>query len=362
MYSIKTNNNKASRYLKAYLPFWKKDFGFYGNFGHGDVGDDSAFIVACSLLKTDLLPVSKRCYAFNPHRFKGLLLGGGSVFHSHVPYFPRRLVDSQKISYPLILFSVGINCDYEDSYTEEAKRKIKKVCSLSSYIAARDRVTAEFLKELGVRNVNILPDLDLALEPQPVDLGIDKKRHTVGISLTTHHFSDLVWDKIKISFSKIINSLLEEGSDILFLPFKISPEENEDERDLIFSILGKNYDKERIKVISDSLSPQELLFAMGKYCDSFIGMRMHSVVFAANSGLPFVSIKYNSMHDGFLDMMELPELGVSLDNSDLDKKVVSKFIEIQSDYNQIKDRIINKRDYLRKLILDQTKKIKNQFF
>jgi len=71
---LKLSNSKWMRYARSYLvPPGIKANGFYGNFGHGDLGDDASFLVAQKLLECDLMPVSKRCYAFNPRILKSFL-------------------------------------------------------------------------------------------------------------------------------------------------------------------------------------------------------------------------------------------------------------------------------------------------
>jgi polysaccharide pyruvyl transferase WcaK-like protein len=359
MYRIKPNKSKTSRYLKAYLPFWKKEVGFYGNFGHGDLGDDANFGVARDLLKINLLPISKRCYAFNPGILKGLLIGGRAVLRWESPYIPRRLLKKDKWGFPVILFSAGINCDFSTDYSEEAKKKIASLCSKCTYLSVRDELSKRFLSDIGFSKVNILPDLELALKEKYKECSFKKKGFTVGIVLTPHsEFTSSTFEKIADNFVEFTNYLTDQGHNVLFLPFEGDIGGDPKERVLIEGIVGRIRNKEKVRIVQGGLEPGELLFIMKKYCDLMVCMRLHSVVLAVNAGLPFFCISYNLMHRGFLEMIDSFDLELPLSDGFSLQLMEEKFNYVRKDYNNIQKRIEIKKDYLLNLMQKEIETIK----
>lgn len=358
---IRPTDSKFLHYLKAYLPFWqKKRIGFYGNFGHGDLGDDACFIAARDLLGEDLSPISKKCYAFNPHMLKGFLIGGGGAFRWESPYLPRRIFKKDKWDFPVILFSTGLNCDYHRQFTEETKDKIKKLCRLCTYITVRDRITQKFLNDLGFNNVNILPDLELVLREKPREFNFHKKRFTVGIVLTAHSEFDLsTFKKIEDVFSQFTDYLIDNGKDVVYLPFEDPTSENPREKQLIQSIVKRLNSQDRVRILGEGASPQEVLFAIRNYCDVMVCMRLHSAVFSTNAGIPFLCISYNLMHNGYLEMLDSQDLELEFLKDFSFKALKNKFEYVLNNSNAIKSRIVEKRDYLRSIIYNQISHIKN---
>lgn len=360
-YDIRPVKSKFLRYFKTYAPFWRnKETGFYGNFGHGDVGDDAVFFAAQDLLKVNLMPLSKRCYAFNPSRLKALLIGGGGVLRWESPYIPRRILTRDKWNFPVVLFSAGLNSDYNKEFTKETREKIKKLCSVCDYITVRDRISQEFISALGFNNVNIMPDLELVLEEAPAGLDFNQDGRNVGIVLTPHsEFNSEDVKKIVENFTRFTNYLLDKGNNVIYIPFEQNSSENTREDEMIRAIVkGAKY-KDKIKVLDKDYSPKELLSVIKNNCDAMVCMRLHSVIFSANAGIPFSCISYNLTHKGFLEMLDAQDLGISFFDDFSFEVLRNKFEYILSDCDGIKSKLIEKRDYLRTLIYKEGGQINN---
>jgi len=86
---IKKAAFKSLRYIRSCIKFCgKKTVCFYGAFGHGNLGDDAAFISGKNMLNTNIVPLSKRLYSFRPHAIKVLFIGGGGIFTGIRLIFP----------------------------------------------------------------------------------------------------------------------------------------------------------------------------------------------------------------------------------------------------------------------------------
>jgi len=336
---------------------WRtKRIGFYSNIGHGDIGDDAAFYVAQTLLGADMFPLSKKCYAFNPRMLRALLISGGGALRLESPYIPRRLGDKQKWPFPVALCGVGVNCDYGKTYTEETKDKIRRLCACADYIAVRDQYTVRFLRELGFPDVRVLPDLDLALSEEPMQspLIAAKKKYTVGIVLTPHsEFGDKTFAMMIDVFAKFVSFLADQGNAVVCFPFEGVTSDNTRERDLIAAIRSRVTKPEHVHVCSAHVSPHQLVYIMRTACDLMVCMRMHSAVFAAAAGVPFIGISYNMMHDGFFEMIGATDRNIRLHDQFSFETLQDAYQYVVCHYREIKQQQDEKRDILRTQIYNE---------
>ncbi|MDD3296598.1 MAG: polysaccharide pyruvyl transferase family protein [Candidatus Omnitrophica bacterium] len=357
---IKPEKSKFLRYFKSYASLFSKErTGFYGNFGHGDIGDDAAFFAAAKLLDTSILALSKRCRAFNPGKLKALLIGGGGLLRWEAPYIPRRILLRDKWRFPVVLFSAGVNCDYGCEFRKDAKEKIKRLCEVCDYITVRDKVSQEFLKSLGVGKISILPDLELSLDGNPKTLEHDKKDSAVGIVLTPHsQFPAAVFDKMIKVFSQFSDYLADRGRNVLYIPFEASGSYDTKESEITKEVINNVKNKSRIGMLKPSSDPRELLFNIRSHCDFMVCTRLHSAVFAVNAGIPFFCVSYNLMHKGFLEMIDSPELELSIFEEFSFDNMVDKYEYVISNYKALEEKIINKKYGLSLLTENEIKKVK----
>ncbi len=360
-YSLKLSNSQWIRYLRSYLisPL-KKRIGFYGNFGHGDLGDDASFIAANELLGGQILPLSKRCYAFNPYILKCLLIGGGGILRWECPYLPKKVLSKKHWGFPILLLAAGINCDDNQKFSEEAKEQISQLCQRCCYISARDLQTKRFLESLRINNVHIFPDLELILRETPFPLNFQKKEFTIGIVLSSHsEFTDQQMNSLIEVFSQLTNHLLADNFQVLFLPFESMDSENSREQDLFQEIRKRVRAPQEIFFFNKSYSPQQMLFLIKNLCDGMICMRLHSAIFATNAGIPFLCLSYNTMHKAFMEMMGLSPWELSLFQQFSLERLLEKFHDLQEHLPQLKKLITQKREELRNQILYESSLIRS---
>ncbi len=357
---LRPEKSKFFRYFKSYFPVWRKrKIGFYGCFGHGDLGDDTNFIVGRDLLGKDVLPVSKRCYAFNPRMLSALLIGGGGTLSRGAPYIPRRILTKEKWHFPVMLFSAGINCDYNQEFTQEAIDNIKKLCNICSYVTVRDKMSQRFLRDQGFDNVSILPHLELGLKEKSREFNFNKQGFTVGIVLTPHSaFDSHTFERIVDCFCQFTDYLTDSGKNVLFIPFERGLSECRKESELIQEIMKRVQNKSKVQSLGDDLEPEEVLFAIRKYCDVMVCTRLHSAVFSTNAGVPFICLSYNLMHRGFLEMLDASDLELSIFDNFSFSALRDKFEYMLSNYNAIRDKLVEKRDYLTEIICQQASHIR----
>ncbi|PQP87328.1 polysaccharide pyruvyl transferase family protein, partial [Paenibacillus sp. AR247] len=65
-----------------------------------------------------------------------------------------------------------------------------------------------------------------------------------------------------------------------------------------------------VTVCRDVVHPQQMLAEVGR-CDVVIGMRLHSLIYAANQLVPMIGVSYDPKIDNFLKRLDLEPVGTS---------------------------------------------------
>jgi len=358
---LKLSDSKFVRYFKSYVMLQGKHVGFYGNFGHGDLGDDASFFVARELLGSDLLPVSKRSYAFNPRILKALLIGGGGNLRWESPYIPRKLLTQEHWDFPIVLFSAGVNCDFNKEYSKDSIDQIKELCKRCEYITVRDRISLNFLHDLGITDAALLPDLELLLKEIPREFDFVKSKKTIGIVVSPHsEFDSALVNSIAGTFVEFINFLGEKDYDTILIPFDSQISENTREWKLIEMIKNGIKDDTHFNVLPRNVSPGETLYAIRQYCDAMVCMRLHSAIFATNAGVPFISLSFNLMHKGFMELLDLNECELNLYENFSFDSLKEKFLHLMNQQDSVIDQLAAKKSELTALITKEVKTIQEK--
>lgn len=90
----------------------------------------------------------------------------------------------------------------------------------------------------------------------------------------------------------LVNS--EIGGGVALLPFH-----HPDDVEYAGLIMGMVKDKDSVAILKGKYPPREVLGLTGKF-DLVVGMRLHSLIFAANQGVPFVAMSYDPKIDEFV--------------------------------------------------------------
>jgi len=99
-------------------------------------------------------------------------------------------------------------------------------------------------------------------------------------------------------------------------------------------------------VCKNALSVKEIL-GLTSSCKAVLGMRLHTLVFAAGSAVPVVGIVYDKKVSGFLDYIGQNR---SVDASDMDVEKAKAYIdEIMENKADISRRLSEKREELKSL-------------
>ncbi|MGB2726940.1 MAG: polysaccharide pyruvyl transferase family protein [Halobacteriota archaeon] len=181
-------------------------------------------------------------------------------------------------------------------------------------VTLREEISFEYLKKIGVNKppMYVTADLAFALQPAPLERakeilsseGIDENvRPLIGVSLSRvisrWAFPELQdpeekYRKYIKMMAQMVDYLIEElSATVIFIPQVIGPTEENDDRNTAKDIYQMAKNKDKIKLITNEYTPEELRAITGQF-DLFIGARTHSVISAAMMCTPFVAIEYES--------------------------------------------------------------------
>ena len=125
----------------------------------------------------------------------------------------------------------------------------------------------------------------------------------VGLSLRSLQDKKLNSKLIK-ELSRAINYLLKQKNMeiVCFIFSKHKYNSVEDDITLIEELKKQVENKRNFKIISRDYAPGKVKGMVG-HMDYFIGMRLHSVIFASSMKVPFVCIPYNIKHKFILKQL-----------------------------------------------------------
>lgn len=170
-------------------------------------------------------------------------------------------------------------------------------------ITVRDPEAAETLRQLGVHRPPILVTADAALALGPADPkwgeallraeGVDVSRPLIGVSVRP-------WKQgggaMEPALARALDRLAQEsGAEVVFIPMQ-------QQADAAAARVVAAAMEGSAQVLPGTYTYDQLQ-AMIARCDLLIGMRYHSLVFAAMNGVPLVGLSYDPKNDAFLKLI-----------------------------------------------------------
>lgn len=266
-----------------------------------------------------------------------LVFGGGSLLQDITSkrsiYYYLFLIRLAKImNNKVIMLSQGIG----PIVNENSKKAVQSTLGLVDYITVRDKHSKEFLESIGMNSNKI------SLSTDPV---INLR---AGENYTAKHsgrkkvcFSLRNWKNADVSgkISQLAKKLIENNIECYFIPFYY----NEDMEliDEVEKNIGDNavYYKER-------LTTNEA-FDIIKSMDVLVGVRLHSLIFAAAANVPFAAVSYDHKVDNFVSSVNM-KVACNIDNIDVDL-LYNEIIEKISNEDIEKKKLAQSVEELREL-------------
>ncbi len=264
--------------------------------------------------QTALLHRVKAVYYMNPFKVFWQLLtcdllisGGGSIFQDvtsarSLPYYISVVALAKFLGKPVIFYAQGVG----PINLKLSRWLMRLIANKVDLITLRDEESAQLLHSIGVTQppLKITADPVFYLEPQttvsnkllPIIRQLGDKP-LIGVAVRKW----LPLEGYQKNLALVLDRLAAAGKyQIVFIPMAFPEDVAESKR---VAELMKN----KAVIIEQNLSSDEHLALIAKL-DFMIGMRLHALIFAANSGVPFAGISYDPKIDAFLNIFALPSL------------------------------------------------------
>ena len=275
------------------------------------------------------------------------------------------------IGKPVVVYPQSIG-----PFTKSAEFLARFTLNKVKFIAAREEITRNYLKEIGVDKVPVYLTADIAFLLQPpshervcemlLKEGINENnRPIIGISISQ---SIAGYSKSKnpeetrnsyvIIMAKAVDYLTDAlDATVVFVPHVIGPGEIHDDRVIGNELLTKVNSKQKVISIINEYTPEELKGIIG-VCDLFIGARMHANIAATSMHVPTIAIAYSHKTYGIMEM--LGQGKYVLDIKELDyKSLISKINDAWENREKIKNDLRSKIEVLQEQTLLNCKLIKD---
>ncbi|OME67314.1 polysaccharide pyruvyl transferase CsaB [Paenibacillus odorifer] len=246
----------------------------------------------------------------------GLISGGGSLLQDvtgskSIPYYLGIIKLAQWMGRPTFIYAQGIG---------PVNRKlfhplIKSVFRKCTYISVRDEQSRELLLSMGLeqKKIEVVPDPVMGLS-LPEDTDATTQSSELSNSLPVIGISVRFWEQDRRELEALAQGLIKANREVplhlRFLPFH-TPSDNEASRYVMDKLKGIITEHGgQVSICEDAIHPQHMLREVGQ-CDVLIGMRLHSLIYAAGRRVPLIGISYDPKIDHFLDRIQCHPVGAT---------------------------------------------------
>ncbi|MDD2585673.1 MAG: polysaccharide pyruvyl transferase CsaB [Syntrophomonadaceae bacterium] len=236
-----------------------------------------------------------------------LISGGGSLFQDvtgpfSLPYYISVVALAKMLGKPVIFYAQGVG-PIDRWYS---KLLMRLIANRVEIITLRDEDSARLLREIGVTRppIKVTADPVFTLEPgaeasanmQELLNSYFPSGKIVGVSVRK-------WEPLgeyQPDLALVLDRLVRQGYQILFIPMDYPADLEESHK--VASLM-----QEESVVLERNFSSEEHV-ALIANLELMIGMRLHSLIFAASQNTPFLGISYDPKIDAFLKLFDLKPL------------------------------------------------------
>jgi polysaccharide pyruvyl transferase CsaB len=255
-----------------------------------------------------------------------LLIGGGGLIQDYLPsdpdthltprhgnlsFWTTMALLARSSGVPAIGYALGVG----PLSTPEGRDHARMFFELLSLTIVRDEPSAALVEGLGLARPEVAADPAYLLEPatrDPLEGGLDDLPTGGALRICVSVRSWPGNDAWQSELAAALDLLIERhDADILFLPFQQSRKGLDNDALVATRIAARMKHTARRAVISTELTPAEKAAVIAG-SDLVIGMRLHSLVFAATAETPAVGIAYDPKVLNAMADLGLADLAVDL--------------------------------------------------
>ncbi|WP_458121102.1 polysaccharide pyruvyl transferase CsaB [Paenibacillus sp. Z6-24] len=260
----------------------------------------------------------------------GLISGGGSLLQDStglltIPYYLGIIHIAQWVRKPVFIYAQGVGPVQRPFFFKWIRNFFRK----SAYISVRDQESAALLGRMGIdaSSVEVVADPVMGL-PLPENTSPTQSSgstgfygnvaetgtsYTTAASLPVIGISVRFWDKQRRELDGISEGLKILSSQrpvhLRFLPFHL-PDDEQASRYVIDKIGDISGNGSIISTAEQVTDPQQMLAEVSR-CNILLGMRLHSLIYAASQSVPLMGVSYDPKIDQFLNRMQIKPTGTS---------------------------------------------------
>lgn len=261
-----------------------------------------------------------------------IILGGGGLFQDYwgVPENTALTASHWGISYysamgmlailyqkPFMIYSVGVG----PVLSEEGKQLTHWTFDIASACTVRDPESRDLLVSLGVpeEKVVIAPDPVLTLELEVVAAaeilrthGIDPESPPLLAVCIRNWGEGEGADQWKRELAAALDDFLQSHDvQIIFIPFQIGSHTLENDHSVALDVVSMMVKQDKVCLFSEAYSPA-VVGGLISHCHLVVGMRLHSLIFAANAEVPAIALVYDPKVGNFMRSLGLSEYALEL--------------------------------------------------
>ncbi|MDR9747702.1 polysaccharide pyruvyl transferase CsaB [Paenibacillus sp. FSL F4-0087] len=274
----------------------------------------------------------------------GLISGGGSLLQDatglkSIPYYLGVIKLAQWLKKPTFIYAQGIGPVNRKMFNPMI-RSVFKACN---YVSVRDEQSAEYLRGLGLQwnQIHVVPDPVMGLPLPEVQaeevssVAVNAQGASVHTKLPVIGVSVRFWESDRKELTAIAAGLKKlcskKAVHLRFMPFHLPIDEQASR--FVMEMLGDLGNKGSEVSITKDLTDPQLMLQEVSNCDVVIGMRLHSLIYAASQYVPPVGISYDPKIDQFMLRLDSETVG-STDALDGDKlaKTVANLLDQRSQW------------------------------
>ncbi|TKH45607.1 polysaccharide pyruvyl transferase CsaB [Paenibacillus terrae] len=246
----------------------------------------------------------------------GLISGGGSLLQDatsakSIPYYLAILKLAQWAGKPTFVYAQGIG---------PVQRKIfypmiRSVFQRCEYVSVRDEQSAALLDTMKLQRpvVEVVPDPVMGLPLPSNSEGLNRVAAEGEDELPIVGVSVRYWDKERRELTAIADGLKKLAAGrrvhLRFFPFHL-PDDEQASR-MVMDLLGDIRETgSRVSMCEQVIDPQQMLLEVSR-CSLMIGMRLHSLIYAASHQVPPLGISYDPKIDHFLGRVGSQPVGTT---------------------------------------------------
>lgn len=230
----------------------------------------------------------------------GLISGGGSLLQDTtgiktIPYYLAILRLAQFYRKPTFIYAQGIGPVRRPLFFPFIRTVYKKC----RYISVRDEESAALLKRMGLtRNtIEVVPDPVMGLTLKSGFAPSNRTKPVIGVSVR-------FWNKDRSELDALAEALRSIAGQrpvtIRMLPFHLP--DDVDASSYVMERIGSLPVHSDMELKQNAIHPQDMLGEVSD-CDVLIGMRLHSLIYAASQKVPLIGISYDPKIDQFLNRL-----------------------------------------------------------